>query len=1859
MTALIHSRIRITFAALFAACLLLGVATSRATAQTPTIIYVNAAAAPGGNGTSWATAFNDLQAALAAGRPVASPSTPVEIWVAHGVYRPGPPGNRDVSFELFGSLTLLGGFVGTETSRDQRLLESRDSVLTGDLLGNDAPGFDGASRVDNSYTVVRFPTGNHAPIALDGFTVRGAFSHDLPANPITMSGIDAAGSSGPKRVQRCLITNNAGRWAGGGMASNGPCTVLDCDFIDNRASFGGAMIIGSLPGQGIVNRCRFLGNRAVNRGAGALGGAIWVGSHMRIINSEFSGNVSDGDGGALSIHTEDADVAVVLYCTFASNAAPNGSAISGYIFAVQASIVWGNTRAIVYGNLYNCTVPTGSVTGPNQQVNAMQYSDPRFVSPLGNDGVAGTADDDLSLGSDSPAIDAGTFSLAAVYGSLDCRGRLRKWDGDGNGAANIDIGAHERLSPSFASGRAYVDAAKPAGGDGTSWATAFSGTQPLQRALALAADNPGAITEIWVARGTYTPAPPGGSRSASFNLQSNLAIYGGFVGTETDLSQRNTIAYPTVLSGDLNGDDVGDLNRAENSYHVLRANGVAATAVLDGFTVRAGNASGSGVDGNGGGIRIDGGAPTISNCEFVSNLEQGLFNSGGSPVVRNCVFRSNRSTTDGGGVVEISGAAGRYVGCRFTENTARYGGGALISAGGAPCSTAFVDCRFDLNAAEVGAGFCVFSPGHVISFVNCRFLSNRATSVPALYLEQAALTAVGCEFSANLATSDGASAVLIGTYGSGTFTNCTFAGNVQVANIDGKVWGALSIGNNLFPVSATVRNCLFWNNSNVLFGNGQEAQLAVRAGGGSLSINYSTVQNWSGSLGGTNNNGLNPSFLRLSSAGTDGVWGTADDDFGDPRLSIGSPAADSGDSGALPPDSFDIDSDKNTTEALPLDLAGFPRFVDDPAAANTGTGAPPVDRGAYERPFDCPTCPGPRDWIAIGGGSYSQPGNWTPSTPNSTHDTTYKQALTYSVNLPAASSLANRSAAVERGSPTWSVPASTTLSLTATSTQALTIASEPFRSAALTITGGGLVRPNSASIANDPDAVGSLTLTGANTRLSITNGDLSVGFLGDGSFSVLSGAKATTRTATLGSQPGAVGTALVSGAGSTWTVPFGLLVAGGSATVSNGGFITTTVGTILLQDGLLTGNSSVNGPVYNFGTISPGLSPGTLTINGDYTQIGQIEDFGSSAGQLLMEIPASGSGVSDQLMINGLADLSGGLVVRADTGGDVTVPDAGTDFTLLRARDGFNLGSRFDVAYLPRAADNAAGPQFFRVSYQPCAACGASAEIVRMLSAPITTQIGITDPQQETSASGTPTAAASGDLNGDGLDDLVLTVNEAAGGQVVILLNRGVDIASGWLGFAAPVAYPVGLDPVDIALGDLNGDGLPDVAIANRASDSVSVFRNQSFGAVADLSLEATLTGGIANPTGVAIVTLDGSDRPSIVVTSSDPTAPSILAFQLDTSGPRGLERRWPVPSVPLVIPIRPNSLPWRPRPLDIDGDNRSDLAVISQEGQVVSLYQNLSAAGGPMNLSTPYAAATGGRPVDVQVLNLDSRADGTLRPSLVTANAGDGTISVITNQVQSSANLLDPSFEPLAPAVTLAAGTMPRSVAGADVDADGDDDIAVLTTVTSGSQVRIFRNDFRVDGQRVNDQPTLVADRDVPEAPTTGNALFVVGAQLIQPGRVDLITILPPGGLLRGGEAEPNIRPRLISTPGACASDYNRDGIANLDDLSEMITDFYTVPAIPGGAQAAAPTYAGMPIGWGQPCPLAGDAAAPYSADAYRTQGYRIAYSADGSNACPSDASQTFPNLDHLSDLISLYYGQVNAPICTESAGLRRSMAK
>jgi len=218
----------------------------------------------------------------------------------------------------------------------------------------------------------------------------------------------------------------------------------------------------------------------------------------------------------------------------------------------------------------------------------------------------------------------------------------------------------------------HVDADAPGPlHNGKTWTTAFL---TLQDALAAAAGG----DEIVVAEGTYKPdrgaAVTPGDREASFELKDGIIVKGGYAGYgQPDPDDRDVAARRTVLSGDLNGNDLWRLLfRDENSYHVVIGPPGSPGATLDGFFILDGNADGRFPNDLGGGLYNPGGALTVVNCTLQGNTGAfggAILNLGAPLTLVNTQLIGNRAFVSGGGLYNWEGAATLH-NCRVVGNTA-------------------------------------------------------------------------------------------------------------------------------------------------------------------------------------------------------------------------------------------------------------------------------------------------------------------------------------------------------------------------------------------------------------------------------------------------------------------------------------------------------------------------------------------------------------------------------------------------------------------------------------------------------------------------------------------------------------------------------------------------------------------------------------------------------------------------------------------------------------------------------------------------------------------------------------------------------------------------------------------------------------------------------------------------------------------------------------------------------------------------------------------------------------------------------------------------------------------------------------
>ena len=314
----------------------------------------------------------------------------------------------------------------------------------------------------------------------------------------------------------------------------------------------------------------------------------------------------------------------------------------------------------------------------------------------------------------------------------------------------------------------FVDDDAAPGGDGSSWDTAF---RHLQDALDPGIDGPRAPVEIRVAQGVYFPdlseSDPTllGARTATFRLEENMLVLGGFAGlTGDDPDARAPSDFLTILSGDLAQNDDAGIPTAldDNAYHVLET-WFTTAVLLEGVVVSGGRANRPFEDGwwparrddSGGGMLLVDSDAVVRDCLFTENqgdanasvwvalegpfafVEAGagaVLVAGGAPVFENTDFVRNRANRIGG-AVSVNRSSASFSRCDFVENSvglAGFGdvnyGGALADAsfGGPAGSAAYDRCRFLNNRCEefAGGGGALFTIFSGATFSNSLFLAN-------------------------------------------------------------------------------------------------------------------------------------------------------------------------------------------------------------------------------------------------------------------------------------------------------------------------------------------------------------------------------------------------------------------------------------------------------------------------------------------------------------------------------------------------------------------------------------------------------------------------------------------------------------------------------------------------------------------------------------------------------------------------------------------------------------------------------------------------------------------------------------------------------------------------------------------------------------------------------------------------------------------------------------------------------------------------------------------------------------------------------------------------------------------------------
>lgn len=352
----------------------------------------------------------------------------------------------------------------------------------------------------------------------------------------------------------------------------------------------------------------------------------------------------------------------------------------------------------------------------------------------------------------------------------------------------------------------YVNINASGNNDGSSWNDAFT---DLQDAIALSTFG----DDIWVAQGTYKTTS-GTSRTIYFVVKNGTKLYGGFLGTETTLSQRDVEINETILSG-----EIGSGSANDNSYRVVSFSNVTNQTRLDGFTITGGYNNSS----SGGGIRSSNSSPIIANCTFTGNYATeggGAINHSNSGIltIEKCVFDGNIGNTYGGGALRLYAGPVNITDCYFKSNQSNTYGGAIFIYG----ATVNIDrCVFAGNTCQsTGSAIDVADVG-TLHLSNSLVVGNHTTERTAIYAST---------FSNSSAH---------------TITNCTIAHNKNENNMNASYPSTVALND-----EATISN-------SIIYGN--ESQIQVLGTG--VNFYNSITENSANNASGTNVSFVDPQFI--------------------------------------------------------------------------------------------------------------------------------------------------------------------------------------------------------------------------------------------------------------------------------------------------------------------------------------------------------------------------------------------------------------------------------------------------------------------------------------------------------------------------------------------------------------------------------------------------------------------------------------------------------------------------------------------------------------------------------------------------------------------------------------------------------------------------------------------------------------------------------------------------------------------------------------------------------------------------------------------------------------------------------------
>ncbi|MBT8485307.1 MAG: VCBS repeat-containing protein [Phycisphaerales bacterium] len=370
----------------------------------------------------------------------------------------------------------------------------------------------------------------------------------------------------------------------------------------------------------------------------------------------------------------------------------------------------------------------------------------------------------------------------------------------------------------------------------------------------------------------------------------------------------------------------------------------------------------------------------------------------------------------------------------------------------------------------------------------------------------------------------------------------------------------------------------------------------------------------------------------------------------------------------------------------------------------------------------------------------------------------------------------------------------------------------------------------------------------------------------------------------------------------------------------------------------------------------------------------------------------------------------------------------------------------------------------------------------------------ILDPPLIFPAAGFSIHCDAGDLDGDGNPDVVVVLPEvgtSAGptpGSIQTFENDGNDVSGDWQGLSADDLALVGDTPQAVAIGQLDDDAFPDIAVANFGDGTVTVLFGDGTGAMGSAVTIPVGSGASSAPTDVATGDFTGDGVIDIAVALFGDDA--LLILQGDGAGSYAEAATFAGGGVGIST-IDPE---------DLEGDKDLDLLAGGRTGGVALIF--FQETGG---LAAPITIPVGVEPVDITGGDVDGDGD----PDVITADAFGGatlgggsgsTVSVILNNGDGT---FEPSFQ-------TAVGSGAQSVKAEDLDGDGDADLAVVANdATLGPGVLVLES-F---------SDTAVPTFSVPIFfSVDADPAFIVATDLNVDGRTDFVTANEDDLLALGG---------------------------------------------------------------------------------------------------------------------------------------------